>query len=346
MKIALLCQGNREIGLGHVTRCLWIAKALCDRSVSCEFVMGDDEVSRDIVSRQGFPFRVFQQVAEAPGIAAAVGADVVLSDCNEFGREEMVALASALPVVNIAVQGGSKWYAPVSYLHSPFMDTPKPPDADGVIHRGPEYAPLAPEFLAARERYQFRDEPQKLLIAMGGGDAMGYTLAAAEWMRDLSDLNLMLVFVLGAAYSDTDLVRKRLAALPQPCEILIAPDGLASTMAECDVALLAMGTTTYEACCIGLPSVNICPTPFHVGLAAVYHQRGMLMSSGQFDDTVAARVLAGLRRLVTHCDSRRMMHKCAREEVDGRGLMRVVEAVEAYARDGSGCGSCDKRVEL
>jgi len=332
MKVALFCQGNREIGLGHVARCLRVANVLRDSSASCEFVLGDHDVSRRMVDAHAFPFRVFKRLDEVPGLAADTGADVILSDCNEFGREQMKALAEVLQVVNIAVQGDSKWYAPVSYLHSPFMDTPKPSDASGVIHCGPEYVPLAHEFLEARERYTFRNSPQKLLVAMGGGDAMGYTLAVVEWLHGLSDLSLTPVFVLGAAYGDADLLRAKLKALPQPHEVVVAPEGLAATMEECDLALLAMGTTAYEACCMGLAGVNICPTPFHAGLAAVYQERGMLVSVGRFDETVGERATAELRRLATDSVARRKMSDRAREQVDGRGLVRVVDALEAHAR--------------
>ena len=107
MKAAIFCQGSSEIGLGHITRCLAIAREFKRRKVELEFFVNNHPVCIEKIRLHGFPYQTFLEKEEVSRLLRSSGADFVLSDCNEATRSEILAINEILPVFNIAAQGPS-----------------------------------------------------------------------------------------------------------------------------------------------------------------------------------------------------------------------------------------------
>ncbi|MFH1742889.1 MAG: hypothetical protein ABIH23_28120 [bacterium] len=327
MKAAIFCWGSREIGLGHLTRSLAVAREFEWRGVDVEFFINDYPVCVQKIQLDRFPYQTFTNKREVPDLLGSSGSDFVLSDCNEATRSDILAMAEILPVINIAVQGPSKWYASVSYLHSLYMDSEKPEDACGVIYAGPEYTPLTGTFAQLHGQRHSTGPVRTILVSMGGGDAMGHTILAIQALKEVPDFAGEVVICLGAAFSDAPSVERELVGFPHKHIILQDVDDMASLMMQCDLALLSMGTTTYEACCLGLPSINLCPSAFHDNLANVYQERGVLVNFGIPSVDTVRDLAHKIHMLIRRDDLREALSKRAEECVDGQGIPRIVERI-------------------
>ena len=327
MKAAIFCQGGREIGLGHVTRCLAIAEELCRRSFDIEFLINDDPVCIQKIEEKGFGFKILWNNGDLPHAVVEAEANFVLSDSNEASRSDILGMVDILPVVNIAVQGQSKWYADASFLHTPYMDSEKPEDARGIIWVGPEYVPLREKFARLHKTQRKTNSGRKVLIAMGGGDVAGHTTLAVQALKLIRDLTLEVVISLGAAYSDYASLKKELKVFPHEHVVFRDVEDMASLMMDCNLAILSMGTTTYEACCLGLPSVNICPSRFHENMASIYEEKGMLISLGLPGENTVNDLAENIRILAESRGMREALSKRAKEYVDGLGVQRIVNQI-------------------
>jgi len=292
------------------------------------FFVNDHPVCRRKILEQGFPVSICGGREEAVITASESDVDFVLSDCNEITRDEMLRIRSSRHVVNIAVQGEAKWYAHASYLHCVPVDEAPPADALCAPQAGPAFVPLHEYFREKRGGRGYRDSVRKVLVAMGGGDAQGLTTVALRALASVDLECLHVTVVIGAACSDVSGLQTALEDLRHRTTVVRDLPGLADLLVESDLALLAMGGTTYEAFCVGLPCIVICPTDFHNRLANRYEQQGLLCSVGCPHENTVHDVAENLGILSLDHERREEMARRALSEVDGRGVLRIVDGIE------------------
>ena len=126
---------------------------------------------------------------------------------------------------------------------------------------GPHYALLRPEFATLRPySLQRRQRPQlkRLLITMGGVDqpnATGQVLQALQACGLPPDCRITVVMGLQAQWLEQ--VRAQAQRMPWPTEVLVNISDMAQRMADSDLAIGAAGSTSWERCCLGLPTLMV-----------------------------------------------------------------------------------------
>ncbi|WP_396432666.1 UDP-2,4-diacetamido-2,4,6-trideoxy-beta-L-altropyranose hydrolase [Limnohabitans sp.] len=149
---------------------------------------------------------------------------------------------------------------------------------------GPAYALLRPEFAQWREHsLQNRNEPQRknLLISMGGADqhnATGTVLDAIKSSNLPSDLRITVV--MGPTAPWLAQVQAQAAAMPQSTQVLDGVSNMAQLMAESDLCIGAAGSSAWERCAMGLPTV--------VWIMAANQQKGALALQAHGAAVIAA----------------------------------------------------------
>lgn len=126
---------------------------------------------------------------------------------------------------------------------------------------GPQYALLRPEFAQWREySLQRRANPQlkHMLITMGGVDKNDATGRVLEALRRCDfPAELSVTVVMGSLSPWLAQVRERAAKMPWPTTVLVGINNMAQLMAESDLAIGAAGSTSWERCCLGLPTIQV-----------------------------------------------------------------------------------------
>lgn len=126
---------------------------------------------------------------------------------------------------------------------------------------GPKYALLRPEFAELRDNsITRRATPQlkRLLITMGGVDndnATGKVLEALQGSALPTDCRITVVMGLHAPCLAQ--VRDMAAKLPWEAEVLMNVQDMGKLMADSDLAIGAAGTSAWERCCLGLPTLTM-----------------------------------------------------------------------------------------
>ncbi|MCQ4240370.1 UDP-2,4-diacetamido-2,4,6-trideoxy-beta-L-altropyranose hydrolase [Stutzerimonas stutzeri] len=127
---------------------------------------------------------------------------------------------------------------------------------------GSQYALLRPEFAVLRAySLERRVTPQlrKLLITMGGVDKDNATGQVLEALRNSPPpAGCRITVVMGATAPWLDDVRNQAQGMPWPTRVLVGVDDMAQLMADSDLAIGAAGSTSWELCCLGVPSLLIC----------------------------------------------------------------------------------------
>ena len=134
-----------------------------------------------------------------------------------------------------------------------------PESATALI--GPTYALLRPEFAQMREKSLQRrkkSELKRLLVSMGGMDKDNATGRVLEALNSCSlSSDIQVTVVLGSKAPWLDQVKRQAATMQYQTSVLADVDHMAELMVDSDFAIGAAGSTSWERCCLGLPSVLV-----------------------------------------------------------------------------------------
>lgn len=125
---------------------------------------------------------------------------------------------------------------------------------------GPEYALLRPEFREARERLGSRlvrnGEIKRIMVFFGGSDPTNETAKAVKALQMLNRKDIESDIIVGIANPHREEIEQLCAQAPNlhfHCQV----PNMADFMMNADLALGAGGSTTWERCCLGLPTLAV-----------------------------------------------------------------------------------------
>jgi spore coat polysaccharide biosynthesis predicted glycosyltransferase SpsG/RimJ/RimL family protein N-acetyltransferase len=120
---------------------------------------------------------------------------------------------------------------------------------------GPRYAMLSPEYAQLRSQRRVPNkEIRRLLVYFGGADRTGQTIRVLEALDDGDFSHLWINLVVGENNAQRDEIR-RCATKMSNVTFLDPMETLAKSMHQADLFIGAGGATTWERCCLGLPSI-------------------------------------------------------------------------------------------
>lgn len=293
LHITFRADASVEIGSGHVMRCLTLADALAAKGAVCHFICRDlpghmlDHIATRGHAVTSLPAPTPDQaerVLAAPRVPPhAAWAGVPLEDEIAQSRAVLAELATDRVVVDHYALD-ERWEAQAVPRGTPVMviddlaDRPhlcdilldqnlgrKTEDYDGLVPPhckllvGPHYALLRPEFgrlrgTALARRREARLE--NLLITLGGTDKDNATSAVLEAISGIDlPADLKITVVMGQNAPWLKAVRAQAETMPRPTRVLCAVSNMAELMTEADLCIGAAGSTSWERCGLGLPTL-------------------------------------------------------------------------------------------
>ncbi len=361
MKITIRTDASLQIGTGHIMRCLTLAEALRHRGAAIRFVCRENPGNWiDLLKKRRFlvhslPFdpdwkHTTHYTAHAKWLGAdwmqdaqqtqtCIGeavADWLIVDHYALDARWERMLATHCEKMMVIDDLADRQHAcdllldqtfgrdPTDYL--PFVP------ADCRLLCGSQYALLRPEFAALRS-YSIKRRAQpvmrELLITMGGVDNDNVTGRVLQALR-MCDLpaDCRITVVMGATAPWLNEVRVQALDMQCPTRVLVAVSDMAQLMADSDLAIGAAGATSWERCCMGLPTIMLV-------LAENQHMvaRGLVQAGAAIHYSSSPsnefKLCALLARLVSSPKELHAMSKSAAGIVDGAGLESVLEHLGA-----------------
>ncbi len=196
---------------------------------------------------------------------------------------------------------------------------------------GSQYALLRPEFAALRPySLQRRAWPvlRELLITMGGVDEANVT---GQILRALSTCCLpadcRITVVMGTMAPRLDDVRTQAQGMASETRVLVGVTDMAQLMADSDLAIGAAGTTSWERCCLGLPTIMLILAENQRKVAQELERSGGVKLI-QVTDISTNKLRELLSSIVNDPAQLLRMSDGAAHVIDGSGVDAVLRLVE------------------
>jgi UDP-2,4-diacetamido-2,4,6-trideoxy-beta-L-altropyranose hydrolase len=209
-------------------------------------------------------------------------------------------------------------------------------DAEEVQYSAPGATKLLGTHFALlrREFSQWQDwqrtipaRARKVLVTMGGADPDNVTLKVIRALGRLKGGGWEAIVLIGAANPHQASLDGVSAECGFPVRIERAVRDVPSLMAWADLALTAAGSTCWELCFMGLPSVLVELAGNQMKLARALHEFGAAINAGWHANVQPADLAEHLWKLANDGDRRTSLARAGRLLVDGGGARRVVEAI-------------------
>jgi UDP-2,4-diacetamido-2,4,6-trideoxy-beta-L-altropyranose hydrolase len=206
------------------------------------------------------------------------------------------------------------------------------PDSAQLLF-GPAYALLRPVFSRLREgSIAFRKQKNRihrLIISMGGIDLDNYTLKVLEELKNCRlPPEFEIDVIMGANAPWTNSVQSFANKMPWKTQVLVGVPNMAELMAKADFAIGAAGSTSWERCCLGLPTF-LCVLADNQFLVA--EKLTALGAARQIDwVTESENRLCSLMEWASDANNLSNLSKRSMELCDGLGVYRIINEIKTY----------------
>jgi UDP-2,4-diacetamido-2,4,6-trideoxy-beta-L-altropyranose hydrolase len=261
-RILFVVNAGPQVGGGHVMRSLTLARAIEAQGASFT-VLGPPAAAEVLEAFAPATERIIAASAEPRDLAAAAtGAafDAIAFDHYGLTLSDHRTMAQGRPTLVIDDLADRPLGADLVLDAGPERRAEDYETLIGEETRlllGPAYAPVRPEFAALREpAMAWRGEPvQRVLVAMGLTDVGGITARIVERLRArVGEIGIDIV--IGAGAPSLPGLAKVARRDPRLALHVDTPH-MARLTAEADIGVGAPGSSTWERCTLGLPSVLV-----------------------------------------------------------------------------------------
>ena len=196
---------------------------------------------------------------------------------------------------------------------------------------GSQYALLRPEFSVLRPyslQRRTHSRLRQLLVTMGGVDkdnATGQVLQALRAYALPPDCEITVV--MGPQAPWLNAVRQQSQTMPWPTRVLAGVSDMARLMTDSDLAIGAAGATSWERCCLGLPTIMLVLADNQHQVAQGLKQAGAVQVLNKIQE-IPERLPALLNDLLSSPSLLVEMCETAARIADGRGVATVIHQLE------------------
>ena len=321
MKVFIITEGRKNIGFGHITRCLSLYQAFEERKIIPELIINGDGTIKDLL--KGVNYQILNWLDEKGKLFKKVkNADIAiidsyLADISFYNTlSDLVRLAvyiddnKRLDYPKGVVVNGSIYAEELNY-----------PKKDGVKYLlGPKYIPLRKEFWKVPEK-EIRENIESIMITFGGDDMRNMTPKVLEFLRK-NYPELKKNVIVGKAFQNIDEIKKN---ADKNTNLIYYPDAnkMKKVMLESDIAISAGGQTLYELARVGVPTVGICVAENQLGNVKGWEKTGFLEYVGWYNKNDIFEKIKTAVESLKDLKVRKGKLKIVRKFVDGKGSLRV-----------------------
>ena|SRR3989338_5923145 len=304
MEALILTEGGREIGLGHITRCIALYQAFRERKIYTQLIINADKSVMGIL--KSVDCKLFDWLKKAEITHKILArADTVIIDSYLAGLDfyKKVSKISALPVYlddfnrisypRGLLINGSVYAERVNYKKK----------KGSVFLLGPKYLPMRKDFWGIR-RKTIRKKINTLLLTCGGLEHNDLLASLAERLK--RDLPYEFKVLSGENKIDSEEMSK--------------------IMLSADICISGGGQTTYELARCAVPAIGICFADNQLLNLREWERIGVLKFAGWYNEK---GLFNRIGRIINSLDfnERSRMGRAGQRLIDGQGAKRVVDFI-------------------
>lgn len=308
MKAAIVTEGGKGIGFGHIVRCVSLCHAFEERKVEPDLIVNGDAAILNLLN--GRSYEMFNWIKEKDRLLACIkNSDVVIVDSyladkalyNEILKASSFRILAMIDdyrridypdgvVVNPSIYGEKLHY----------------PKKDGLVYlSGRDYIILRKEFWKIPEK-KINKDIKNILITFGGIDYSDRIYKIVNYLEKKFNFNFFIV---------------------DPLKNRVNAKEMLDLMLKADICISGGGQTTYELARVGVPTIGVCFAKNQALNLIEWHRKNFIEYVGWYNERGLLEKIAGAINRFTPYKERVKRSKVGRDYVDGYGAKRIVDVL-------------------
>ncbi len=321
MKVFIITEGGKDIGFGHMTRCLSLYQAFEERGTLPKFIINGDNNIEYLLKNVNY--QIFNWLDERNKLFEMVkNADIAIID-SYLADISVYNTLSELVKLSVYIDDNKRLDYPKGIvlngnIHAEKLNYPK---KDGITYLlGTRYTPLRKEFWEILEK-NIKEKIESIMVTFGGDDAKNMTPKILAFLKDKYP-NLIKNVIIGRSFQNIDEIKK---CADKNTNLSYYPDAekMKEVMLNSDIAVSAGGQTLYELARVGVPTIGICVADNQLGNIKEWKRIGFLEYAGLYNEN---NIIADIDKLLKNLESikiRESKSKIGRKLIGGKGSLRV-----------------------
>lgn len=324
--------GNPKIASGHVMRCLSLADAFQERGWICIFVTADI-FFQDMIQKRGYECIVLytqydymeKELGKLIPLVRMLRPNLLILDSYFVTSTYMHTLNTVVPVAYLDDLNAFDYPVDLVINYNLYAENFTYPLGKKYL-LGPQYVPLRKEFQKIQKR-KLNEIVENVLILTGGADHEHVAFRCVKYLKDngISD-PIIYHLILGKMNLDIDKI-DRIASKVDSLVIHNQISHMSELMLQCDVAISAAGSTLYELCACGLPTITYVLADNQKFGADALKRSGLVLYAGdiRYHKNFLEELFSKLNFLSGNFTLRKQMMEQMQKVVDGNGAVRLAD---------------------
>lgn len=194
---------------------------------------------------------------------------------------------------------------------------------------GPAYTPLRPQF--QNIDYCVRNEVNDIIVTTGGSDPCHLCLEVVRHFTSMKNTVFPTLHIILGKYNEDRYALFELAEKLSYVQLHENVTDMAALMSHCDLAISAAGTTLYELCAVGVPTISFTMANNQLTAAHAFAKAEVIPCAGDVrteKELVINGILSFMTEMSENIDKRRSAHNAMSRLVDGNGAMRIAKELQ------------------
>ena len=325
MKVFIITEGGKNVGFGHLTRCIAIYQAFEKQGIYPQFIINGDRTVKEFLKNQKYIVfnwlkqkdRLFRITKDADILII----DSYLANLNFYNK---ISEYVKVPVYidDIKRLNYPKGIVVNGNIYAQTLKYPKRKDVTYLL--ATKYILLRKEFWDIPKK-KIRKNIQSVMITFGGGDARGM---APKILRLLEEeySEFTRYVVIGKGFNNIEEIKE---LKNKKIRLIYNPDGngIRRLMLRSDMAISAGGQTLYELARIGVPTIGICVSKNQERNLEGWRKAGFIEYLGSYKDKISILKLKKIIDKLIPRAARANRNQIGRKLVDGKGIDRIVHTL-------------------
>ena len=311
MKVAIFTEGGRNIGFGHIARCLALSQGIRDLMPDAviKFIINGDSLTERFLKDYDFEVLNFNwQTHNEKTLNLARTSSVSIIDSYLTGKYLYDEISKINNTLLFMIDDYNRIEYPAGVVINPsiYGDMLAYPQKKDVVYLiGSEYILLRKEFWSAPEK-DINKQVKNAIVLFGGISNTDLTQRVTRLLEDRFDLDVF---------------------ANRPEDKIYDSKGMLEIMLDADICVCGGGQVTYELARIGVPTVGICLFKNQeLNLEWCYKKDIIKYAGYHSDKNLLERIESGVKDYLPY--EKRIYHsRIGRECVDGKGPRRIAEYI-------------------
>jgi spore coat polysaccharide biosynthesis predicted glycosyltransferase SpsG len=323
VKVCILTEGGKNIGFGHITRCISVYQAFEEVGIRPELIVNGDETVLGFLKDKNC--KIFDWLNNRESLFALVrDADIVFID-SYLADYDLYEKISDIAGTSVYFDDNIRMNYPKGFVVNGAIFAERLPysERDGIRYLlGTQYTPLRREFWDVPEK-PIRPILETAMITFGGADIRNLTPKVLKLLQNAYP-RLFKKVIVGSSFRNVDEIEK---LKDKNTELIYCPGAaeMKKVMLESDIAISSGGQTIYELARVGIPTIAVAVADNQVDETEAMQKVGFAEYAGWWDQMETFEgLLVHLNKLMDYT-LRQEKLRIGRWIVDGHGANRIID---------------------